>query len=76
LTNGDHWYTLVDMVPPERITISIAETSEQTGLSEKTIRRLIDTGDFPAVQMGGRGSRWVVPVDALKLWLDKRSTAA
>jgi excisionase family DNA binding protein len=64
------------MVPSERITLSIAETSEQTGLSEQTIRRLIESGDFPAVQMGGRGSRWLVPVDALRRWLDDRSTAA
>jgi excisionase family DNA binding protein len=76
LTNGDHWRTVAAMAEQERIALSIAEAAEQVGMSEKTIRDWIKAGKFPAVQLGGRKGRWLVPVDALRRWLDDRSTAA
>lgn len=50
----------------ERRYVSIAEFVRLTGLSDSTIRRRIRDGSLSAVQLGGRGTEWLIPGDALE----------
>ena len=34
--------------------LSLQEVAQQTGMSEKTIRRWIKSGELPAIELGGR----------------------
>jgi excisionase family DNA binding protein len=45
-----------------RVTLTIPETAEALGISDRSVRRLIDKGLIPTVHLG---SRRVVPVEAL-----------
>lgn len=39
---------------PERRFFSCREIAEYLGISEKTVRRLIDRGEIPATKLGGK----------------------
>ena len=53
------------MVP--RKLLSLHELSLATGVSEKTIRRLVDRDAIPYFQPGGPGHRLLFPPDALEI---------
>ncbi|HEY6224513.1 MAG TPA: helix-turn-helix domain-containing protein [Gemmatimonadales bacterium] len=55
-----------------RITLSIVETAESLGISERQVRRLIDRGVIPTVRLGARR---VVSVDALHRVIDQLGEA-
>jgi excisionase family DNA binding protein len=59
-------------MPVSQRYYSPEEFSELTGLSVKTVRRRIADGGLRAVQPGGRGTRWLIPADAL----DSRSNTS
>lgn len=54
-----------------KITFSVAEVAEMTGLSPNTIRKTIQVGKLKAVRLG---SRVLVTQKALEEWLEAGST--
>src|SRR5262245_44414108 len=55
-----------DRADTQRHTLSTAELSKLTGVSESTIRRLKDADRIPFSQPGGHRSRVLFPPDALE----------
>ena len=53
----------------ERLTVS--ETANVLGVSEKTVRRLIDEGDLPAYRPTPRKT-WVLRRDLAAFWASRR----
>ena len=53
----------------ERLTVS--ETANELGVSEKTVRRLIDEGDLPAYRPTPRKT-WVLRRDLAAFWASRR----
>lgn len=51
----------------EKMTLSVAEASVVMGVSVPTAYRMLRQRDFPAIHIG---TRWIIPKDALKEWLD------
>lgn len=52
----------------EKMALSLKEAAEMMGVSLSTVRKLCAETDFPAIRVSPR--RIVVPVDALKAWLN------
>ena len=52
----------------ERLGYSVKETAGTLGISDKTVRRLIQEGRIPAVRIGSR--RLLVPRSAILRWLE------
>jgi excisionase family DNA binding protein len=52
-----------------RPLLSIRETSELLGVTERQVRRLISRGDLPAVQLGGKGAAVRIDRDEIVAWL-------
>jgi excisionase family DNA binding protein len=50
--------------------LSVKETAEVFNVSQGTIHNLIEAGNLPAIQLGGRGSRIQIPVRAINLIID------
>lgn len=50
--------------------LSVKEAAEVFNVSQGTIHNLIEAGNLPAVQLGGRGSRIQIPVRAINLIID------
>ena len=57
----------------ERLTIPATELPRVLGVGRNTAYELVKRSDFPAVRIG---RRIVVPVDALKAWLEKEQKGA
>jgi excisionase family DNA binding protein len=53
----------------EREYLSIAAAADLLDVAPITIRRRIDAGELPAVQLGGRGSAVRIPRRAFDAWL-------
>lgn len=53
--------------------LTTSTAAEITSLSEKTIRRAIDSGELPHVRFG-RAVR--IPLVAVQAWIDQRTVAA
>lgn len=53
----------------EKVSYSLQETAEITGLSYGTVRKLVRTGEIPSVKMGEK--RVLVPADGLRACLNK-----
>lgn len=55
----------VDRVSDLGTLYTLKETATRLGLSVKTVRRMVDRGDFPGAHLApmanGKGSQWVVP---------------
>lgn len=55
----------VDRVSDLGTLYTLKETATRLGLSAKTVRRMVDRGDFPGAHLApmsnGKGSQWVVP---------------
>jgi excisionase family DNA binding protein len=56
---------------PDRSLLSIYKTARRLSVSEKTIRRLIRSGELPALRVGGSVR---IDPDELNAWLEKRRT--
>lgn len=67
LEQGHTAFALEELRPPEalpvvnttrervqRLTLSVAETAEELGISTKTAYNLVHRADFPTVRIGGR----------------------
>jgi len=54
----------------ERLTYSIEEAAEATGIGRDTLRTLVRHRQTPHVRYG-RGAR--IPIDSLKTWLMKEA---
>ena len=47
--------------------LTIAQFCEQSGLSDSTVRRRVQDGSLPAIQLGGKGKKILLPATALSL---------
>lgn len=50
----------------ERLALNISEAAEAAGISEPTMRQLVNLETFPALRIG---RRWVIPVSSFNDWL-------
>lgn len=57
----------------EKITLTIAQTCERTGLGRSTIYRLFDDGSLPRLKAG---KRTLIRVSDLEAYIDSLSEAA
>lgn len=57
----------------EKLTITVAEMAEHLNISLPTAYDLVHRTDFPAIHVG---ARWIIPVDALRRWLDFQAVGA
>ena len=55
----------------EKMAYTQNEAAKVMRISVPTLRQLIYTTDFPAIKMG---KRWVIPVSALRRWMDDMAT--
>lgn len=51
--------------------LTISEAARQSGLSRDTVRRLIEAGDWPVVEMPGGTRR--IPRQAVVAWIERAS---
>jgi excisionase family DNA binding protein len=58
---------MASSVAPRHL-LTVAETAERLSVSERTVRRLIEAGLLPAIQLRSRGAVRVSP-DELEEWL-------
>lgn len=49
--------------------LTVTEAADLLGVHHQTVRRKIERGDIPAVQLGGPGSHIRIPRDGLDAWL-------
>ncbi len=54
-----------------KLALSVEAAAFSVGVSGPTLRRLIQKGALPAVQISQR--RWVVPIKSLEEWLARRA---
>lgn len=64
MTNASKPKVVLAAVEPLAVTVS--EAALLLGISESTLRREVDTGDFPTVRFG---TRVVIPLAAARKWL-------
>ena len=62
-----------DALLRERLTLSVAEFVAVTGLSERTVRALLASGEIPSRKLGGR--RLIATADARRLVCAERTAA-
>lgn len=55
----------------ERLALNISEAAEAAGISEPTMRQLVNLDSFPALRIG---RRWVIPVASFNAWLMEQAT--
>ena len=55
----------------EKLVYNAAEVAESLGICKPEVYQLFKRADFPSVKLSER--RVVVPVDALKKWLDRQA---
>lgn len=72
MSNFAYPCTVSSMPTTEKLSYTVSEAAEASGVSEKTIRRAIDAGDLPAYYPTNRP---LVLVADLKSWVmtDRRS---
>lgn len=54
----------------DKLAMNVPELSKVLGLSLSKAYELVRRPDFPSVKVG---KRWIIPVDALKGWLDRQA---
>lgn len=54
----------------QRMTLSVAELSQELGLSRPKIYDLLGLPDFPKLRVG---KRWIIPREPLERWLRARA---
>jgi excisionase family DNA binding protein len=52
-----------------RELLTVLEVAERLRVSEKTVRRLIERGELPAIQSGGKGRAVRIDAHELAGWL-------
>ena len=57
----------------ERLTLSVAETAEALGVSQKIVYDLIHTTGFPVLRLGRRVR---ISIDGLRRWVDAQTEQA
>ena len=57
----------------DKLTISVNELPKVLGVGRNSAYALVKRSDFPSVRIG---RRIVIPVDALKKWLDEHTGVA
>jgi excisionase family DNA binding protein len=57
---------MVSTVAPERPLLTVRATAQALGVSEKTVRRLVHSGQLPALRVGGQLR---LDQDELRKWL-------
>lgn len=55
----------------EKLALNIAEAAEAAGISEPTMRQLVNLDSFPAMRIG---RRWVIPVASFNAWLVEQAS--
>jgi len=53
------------MNSPEKLCMTLEEAAVALSISMSTLRRRISHGAIPAIQPGGKGTMWLVPISAL-----------
>ncbi len=56
----------------EKLTVTVPEMAKMVGVSTCTAYNLIHRADFPVIRVGRRA---VIPVDALKRWIEAQAGA-
>lgn len=59
----------------EKMVYSVKEAAKVLGVSEITMYELVNRTGFPAIRVGKRMGRIVIPVEGLKRWLEKGGAA-
>ena len=57
----------------DQLAYTIGQAAESMGISESTVRRMIDDREIPVVRLRGNVR---IPVSALTTWLDETALAA
>lgn len=62
----------------DRLALPVREVAELLGISSAAVRLMIARGDLPGRKIGGGTERvtYIIPTDALLLWLEGTSRAA
>ena len=55
----------------EKLALNISEAAEAAGVSEPTMRQLVNLDSFPAMRIG---RRWVIPVTSFNAWLVEQAS--
>ena len=58
----------------EKLAYSVPEMATALGIGKNVAYELVNREDFPALKIGDR--RIIVPIEALKVWLEKQSEVA
>lgn len=54
-----------------RLLVSVAEAAQMTGLSERTVVRLYQSGEWPSIKVG---TRRLIVLDRLQRWIADRAS--
>ena len=57
----------------EKLTMDVCELAVQLGISRPKAYELVKQSDFPSITLG---KRIIIPVNALKCWLEEKSQKA
>lgn len=52
------------------LTYTLGQAAEAIQVSRPTMANLVQRADFPSFRVG---RRWIIPVDALRRWLDEQA---
>ena len=56
------------------LAVNLQQAARLLGLSDRTVRDLVASGELPTVQPGGPGGKHIVRVAMLSEWLAERET--
>ena len=56
----------------EKLTINVREMAEMLDISPVTAYEMVRIEGFPVIRVGRAGRRILIPVDALKEWLNSQ----
>lgn len=56
-----------------KVALSMKEVAQALGIAEHTVRRLVRTGELPAIRISER--RIIIPAEALNNWLSAKADA-
>ena len=59
----------------ERLTLTIAEAADELGVSETKVREWVRAAKLPALQLGGRGGKILIPRAGLERLLEGAALA-
>jgi excisionase family DNA binding protein len=56
--------------------LTLPDAAKRLSISVSTLRRRIDEGKIEAIQLGGKGTRWLIPVEAIRFEELKQTAGA